>query len=520
MFTVLRGPVYRRLFTAQVVALAGTGLATVALALVAYRLAPEAAAGVLGTALAIKMVAYVFVAPLAAALLADWSRRTVMIGADVLRAGVALSLPFVSEVWQVYLLVFALQAASATFTPTFQSVIPDVLPDEEEFTAALSLSRLAYDLESVASPVLAAVLLLVVPAPWLFVGTAIGFTASALLVAATALPPRRIAAGERKPMPFGRRARQGIVGFVATPALRPVLALNGVVAAAGAFVLVQTVVIVRSVFGLDDNAVALLLAANGLGSMAAAIGLPRLLRSWPERRVMLGGAALACAGVALVPAALTAPGPPVAGVVAVAVLWLMVGVGWSAMETPVGRLIRRHVPSEELPGAFAAQFSLSHACWLVTYPVAGWLGAVGIAPTALILAALAGSAALTAARLWPAGRAMMAGMDVPEHRASPDELDRAAEVLRLLADRTRLEILALLDGTELSVSELAAAVGRPLPAVSQHLAKLRAGRLVSVRRDGVSMRYSQPDEHVAALVTNVLHHAEHLLYEVPPHHRR
>lgn len=402
---MLRRGVYRRLFVAQVVALGGTGLATVALALVAYQLAPSAAGGVLGTALAIKMVAYVFVAPVATALVAGWSRRAVMIGADVVRAGVAVCLPWVSEVWQVYVLVFALQAASATFTPTFQSVIPDVLPDEEEFTAALSLSRLAYDLESVISPMLAAALLVVVPASGLFVGTAIGFTASALLVAGTVLPVRRVADGELKRLPLGRRARQGMVRFVATPALRPVLALNAVVAAAGAFVMVQTVVIVRSVFGLGDNVVALLLAANGLGSMSAAIALPRLLRSWPERRVMLGGAVLACGGVALVPLALSVAAGA-AGVLAVAVLWLVVGVGWSAMETPVGRLIKRHVPSEELPDAFAAQFSLSHACWLVTYPIAGWLGTVGLVPAALFLTALAGAATLTAARLWLAERSV------------------------------------------------------------------------------------------------------------------
>jgi DNA-binding transcriptional ArsR family regulator len=58
-----------------------------------------------------------------------------------------------------------------------------------------------------------------------------------------------------------------------------------------------------------------------------------------------------------------------------------------------------------------------------------------------------------------------------------------------------------------------------VPAVSQHLAKLRAAGLVVARREGTSVRYSQPDEHVAALVTNVLQHAEHLLYANPPHHR-
>ncbi|WP_280109901.1 hypothetical protein [Azospirillum sp. B506] len=41
-----------------------------------------------------------------------------------------MALPFVTEVWQVYVLIFVLQAESAAFTPTFQATIPDVLPDE------------------------------------------------------------------------------------------------------------------------------------------------------------------------------------------------------------------------------------------------------------------------------------------------------------------------------------------------------------------------------------------------------
>ena len=57
---------YRRLFSAQIIALFGTGLATVALGLLAYDLAGPAAGAVLGTALTIKMVLYVVIAPLAA----------------------------------------------------------------------------------------------------------------------------------------------------------------------------------------------------------------------------------------------------------------------------------------------------------------------------------------------------------------------------------------------------------------------------------------------------------------------
>ncbi|MFX8118254.1 MFS transporter, partial [Acinetobacter baumannii] len=67
MFTVFANRSYRHLFLAQVIALVGTGLATVALGLLAFDLAGENAGTVLGTALAIKMLAYIGVAPIASA---------------------------------------------------------------------------------------------------------------------------------------------------------------------------------------------------------------------------------------------------------------------------------------------------------------------------------------------------------------------------------------------------------------------------------------------------------------------
>jgi predicted MFS family arabinose efflux permease len=278
-------------------------------------------------------------------------------------------------------------------------VIPQVLEDEEDYTAALSLSRLAYDLESVLSPVLAALLLLFMPSNALFFWTAFGFAGSALLVLSVAVPrvPRN---EEQREAPFLQRVRHGAVLFVRTPALRPVLALNLAVAAAGAFVLVQTVVIVKSVFERGDDAVALFLAFNGLGSMTAAFLLPRLLARWGNRPIMVGGAVLLTVATAAIPLALG--GPEFVGLAAIAALWVVIGWSWACVETPVGRIIRGSLSATDLPAAFAAQFSLSHACWLVTYPVAGWLGSVSLPLAALVLAAVAAAATLAAVALWPA----------------------------------------------------------------------------------------------------------------------
>src|SRR5215204_6375607 len=117
MLAVLANRTYRHLFSAQVIALVGTGLLTVALGLLAFQLVGREAGAVLGTALAIKMIAYVGIAPVVGGFADRLPRRAFLIAMDLVRAAIALLLPFVSAVWQIYVLIFLLQSASAAFTP-------------------------------------------------------------------------------------------------------------------------------------------------------------------------------------------------------------------------------------------------------------------------------------------------------------------------------------------------------------------------------------------------------------------
>ncbi len=389
MLDVLRNRTYRHLFAAQAVALVGTGLATVALGLLAFDLAGQEAGVVLGTALAIKMVAYVGVAPVAAALAQRLPRRALLVGLDLVRAAVALSLPFVDQVWQIYVLIFVLQAASAAFTPAFQATIPDVLTDERDYTKALSLSRLAYDLESLLSPMLAAALLTIIGFHDLFAGTVLGFVASALLVVSVALP----AAPPTERRGIYESTTRGLRIYLATPRLRGLLAISAAVAAAGSMVFVNTVVLVQAQWGLPQNALALALAAFGAGSMLAALALPPLLDRWSDRTVMLCGAAL-LGGTMLL-------GSQVSGYASLLPLWFLTGVAYAIAQTPSGRLLRRSSHPEDRTALFAAQFALSHACWLVFYPLSGWAGVHWGTPTTFFI--LGVSAALfgaVAAWLW------------------------------------------------------------------------------------------------------------------------
>jgi H+ antiporter protein len=399
MFAVLANRVYRHLFLAQAIALIGTGLATVALGLLAYDIAGGDAGAVLGTALAIKMAAYIGVAPIVGAFADRLPRRAFLVAMDLVRAGVALCLPFVDQIWQIYILIFVLQSASAAFTPTFQATIPDVLPEERDYTRALSLSRLAYDMESLTSPILAAALLTVINFHWLFSGTAIGFVCSALLVLSVVLPksPASSKAGG-----IYQKTTRGIRIYLKTPRLRGLLALTLASAAASSMVIVNTVVIVRGMLGLSQRDVAITLAAFGAGSILAALTLPRLLDRISDRATMIGAGAAMTLGLAI----LTGITWSFAGApgfwYALLAGWLVLGIAYSMSVTPAGRLLRRSANAEDRPALFAAQFALSHGCWLITYPLVGQLGA-GIGQTAAFaaMAIIAGIGTVAAARLWP-----------------------------------------------------------------------------------------------------------------------
>lgn len=81
---------------------------------------------------------------------------------------------------------------------------------------------------------------------------------------------------------FAARVARGLRIYVATPRLRGLLAINLLVAAAGAMVTVNTVVVARGMLGLSNADVAVAMAAFDAGSMISAAarnsnGVDRLL---------------------------------------------------------------------------------------------------------------------------------------------------------------------------------------------------------------------------------------------------
>jgi ArsR family transcriptional regulator len=85
------------------------------------------------------------------------------------------------------------------------------------------------------------------------------------------------------------------------------------------------------------------------------------------------------------------------------------------------------------------------------------------------------------------------------------DLEAWSACLRVLADPTRVRLLALLEREELTVAELSAVTRLAQPRVSTHLAKLKDADLVRDRRAGVSAYYRFNEDN--------LEHAERALWE-------
>lgn len=90
------------------------------------------------------------------------------------------------------------------------------------------------------------------------------------------------------------------------------------------------------------------------------------------------------------------------GLTAMLPVWFCIGFGWSLVQTPAGRVVNRSARPSDRSAYFSAQFALSHACWLLAYPLAGQLGArYGIDSAALVMGAAIFVFAALAWFIWP-----------------------------------------------------------------------------------------------------------------------
>lgn len=94
-----------------------------------------------------------------------------------------------------------------------------------------------------------------------------------------------------------------------------------------------------------------------------------------------------------------------------------------------------------------------------------------------------------------------------------DKIAVASEILRVLGDNGRLQILVFIKDREYSVQEICKFMEMEQSAVSHQLRILKEARLVKVRQSGRQRLYSLDDGHVLQILETVFEHLEEEDYD-------
>lgn len=130
---VARSPSYFPLWLSQLVSTLGDTLHYIALVVLVYQLTGRGAS--LAVLVAAEILPVLRLGPIAGAVIDRVSRKGLLIGSDLLRAALALSLVWPQGVWHAYLAAAALTAAGVFFHPTVQTVIPALTTPDQRLAA-------------------------------------------------------------------------------------------------------------------------------------------------------------------------------------------------------------------------------------------------------------------------------------------------------------------------------------------------------------------------------------------------
>lgn len=364
-FRSLRNPVFARLYISQATSLLGDALTWVGLALLAYELAGTNSSVILGAALTLRVTAFVILSPLAGALADRLDRKMILVSSDLARMIVIGLMPFVTEIWQIYVLMFALNTFTAFFTPTYQATIP-LVTGKDDYGQAISLSGATYEVLGVLGPGIAGAVAVFLGARSIFFLDAATFLISALLI--LTLPRSLNAARDSTDTSSATTwadIQDGTTRLWKDASIRYALLLELVASVAGALVLVNTVGLVKGSLGLGNLEYGWLMAAFGVGATLAALAVGALEKRLARTRFALFGALVTT--LAVLPANLV-------GLMPLLALWLVAGAGQNWVNLPTQALIADRTPLEVQGRVYGAHFAWSHLWWALAYPLAGWLG--------------------------------------------------------------------------------------------------------------------------------------------------
>jgi MFS family permease len=244
------------------------------------------------------------IGPLGGALADRVSRRRLLLTTTTVQAALAgvltaLAATGSAEPPIVTLIVLASGCAMALGFPSYQSLMPDLVP-REDLPGAVALGAVQWNLGRVIGPALAGIVIATGGYEWAFAVNTVSFLAVIAAVAPLRLPPTRPRAG----VSIIESIREGLRFARDEPGIRAVLrymALTSVLAAP--FIALVPAFAVK-VFHNPDEGTSALVTAQGVGAVIMALLLANLAARYGHRRVLLGclsGLPVALALYALAP---------------------------------------------------------------------------------------------------------------------------------------------------------------------------------------------------------------------------
>src|SRR5581483_1844171 len=280
----LRHPRYAAFWTGAFCSNIGTWMETVAVGILLYKLTGQAVWSAVVAAAGFAPNA--FIGPFGGALADRLSRRQLLLGTTLVQtvlAGTLTALAALDAVtpWGVTLIVLASGCAGALGFPSYQAIMPDLVP-REEWTAAAALGSAQWNLGRVIGPALAGIVIAAGGYSWAFAVNTVTFFAVIAAIAPLKLPPPQPTSGESIPAAI----RDGVRYATREPGIRAVLtylAFNSLLAAP----FIGLVAPMAHVFSGDARDASVLVTAQGIGAVAMALVLGGLAARFGNRRVLL-----------------------------------------------------------------------------------------------------------------------------------------------------------------------------------------------------------------------------------------
>jgi len=240
-----------------------------------------------------------FLGPIGGALADRIPRRRMLLGATLVQtvlAGVLTTLAALdaAEPWAVTLIVLASGCAGALGFPSYQSMMPDLVP-REELTAAAALGAAQWNLGRVVGPALAGLVIAAGGYEWAFAINTVSFIAVIIAIAPLRLPVPKPKEGESIPTAI----KAGIGYAMRESGIRAVMAYLALNALLAAPFIGLVPAVAKKIFHEGRTGTSVLVTAQGIGAVLMALLLGGLAARFGNRRVVLGALTLLPAALVL-----------------------------------------------------------------------------------------------------------------------------------------------------------------------------------------------------------------------------